>query len=282
MNILVTNSSGRYSRLALNFLQQLAPEANLFCLIQDEKDAVSLEARGINVRVADYFNKASLIRGLKDIDRVLLVSLPTPGIQQNFIEAANMAGVKFIAYTSLAGLKFDRMGFQVDHQATEDMISASKIDHTYLRNGWYLENCQPYLKTAVKTGKFWYVADQGTVSFALRREFAEAGARLILQEQPKRHITLTRWAYSYPEIGQALALACQKDLEIKAVDADTFITYLTQAGVPSKHAYKELTFQQYVKAGHNGEELSDQRVLEDVLGRKLEPFAEIVKEVIRN
>ncbi|WP_157463416.1 NAD(P)H-binding protein, partial [Deinococcus pimensis] len=59
---------------------------------------------------------------------------------RHVVEAAKEAGVKLLAYTSFLHADTTPVLLAGDHRATEELIRASGVGYTFLRNGWYVEN----------------------------------------------------------------------------------------------------------------------------------------------
>ena len=63
------------------------------------------------------------------------------------------------------------------------------IPYTILRNNWYIDLDEGLLHAAKKTGRFLYTSHQNKYSFALRREYAEIGAKVFLREKILKLLT---------------------------------------------------------------------------------------------
>jgi len=143
--IAVTGATGHLGRLVIEaLLERGVPSTGIVALARTPDRARDLEARGVQVRRADYTLPETLPGAVAGVDRLLLVSSSEVGQRaaqhRNVIDAAHRAGVGLVAYTSI--LKADRSGMQLaaEHRETEEMIRASGIPFVFLRNGWYLEN----------------------------------------------------------------------------------------------------------------------------------------------
>ena len=112
MNIMVTGAAGGYGSYALDYLKRLAPDANIYGLVHNAAKGKELEEEGIQVRVADYADRKALVEAFDGIDRLLFVSVPVFELQRNVVAAAKEAGVKFIAYTSIADPQYSKFGLE--------------------------------------------------------------------------------------------------------------------------------------------------------------------------
>lgn len=187
-----------------------------------------------------------------------------------------------MAYTSLYGLNCEKFGLEQNHRATEKLIKQSGIKHTFLRNNFYLEIPAPQLKSAVETGKFEYLSGDGKVAWALKREYAEAGARVILSDQYGEVVNLAGKPVTYPELAQAASIATGKKIEIKAVTPEQLSASVSSMGLNQMGVQATLLYQDYAKRGNNGEAQADPAEFERVLGHPLPSLPEAVKEAINN
>ena len=77
-----------------------------------------------------------MVKVLQGIARLLFVSVPTPGIQKNVVDASKECHVKYIVYTSINAIDTPKFGLEINHRQTEEWIKESGIPHTFLRNSW--------------------------------------------------------------------------------------------------------------------------------------------------
>lgn len=270
MNIMVTGVSGGYGAYAIDFLIKNSPaDVKLFALVWDESKATAWREKGVEVRIGDYADLPSMERALQGIDRLLFVSVSIPQIQENVVKACKINGVKYIAYTSLYGLEYEKFGLEINHKQTEDWIKQSGIAHTFLRNSWYLEIHKPQFDIAKATGEFWYMTGDKVISGALKKDYAEAGAKVILNPSDKEVLNFTGKAFTYQELGQAMASVLQKKINIQAVDKAKIEQQLADFGATPLQHLLVSAYQDYTAFGNNGEELANPSDLERILGRDL-------------
>ena len=67
--------------MVIDFIKKFDPIG----LIHSEKKAESLKAKGVEVRLGDFADKASLVKAFQGIDRLLFISVPYPNIQKNVV-----------------------------------------------------------------------------------------------------------------------------------------------------------------------------------------------------
>lgn len=280
MNYLVTGATGGYGSAALTSLKELVPPENIFGLARSAEKAQALSAAGFNVRLGDYDDPASLEKAFQGIDRVLFVS-GAPGNRQaehqNVINAAKAAGVSYIAYTSLANAAESSSGLAVDHVYTEKALSDSGIAHTFLRNNWYLENELPIIGAALQTDSLVYAAGEGKTGWALRREYAEVGAKAIVSAEFPEILELSGTPVTYQTLAAAVSEATGKQLAAVDANQKDFEASLVEAGLPAAVAEIFYGFQVDIKADVLNISSTD---FEKALGRPLTSLAAAVSELL--
>lgn len=183
----ITGATGHLGRLVIESLLKKGVEpSRIVALVRSPEKAADLAERGIQVRKADYDQPDTLGPALEGIDRLLLISSSEVGRRipqhRSVVDAAVKAGVGFIAYTSAPKADTIRMLLASDHKATEEIIRASGLPFTFLRNGWYLEVYTGQIPQYLQNGAIFGSADNGRISGAARADFAEAAAAVLTGE----------------------------------------------------------------------------------------------------
>jgi Predicted nucleoside-diphosphate-sugar epimerases len=168
---------------------------------------------------------------------------------------------------------------EINHKQTEEWIKESGIAYTILRNSWYMEVNQALFEYVKKTDKFVYFATKGQLSFALKREYAEAGARVISKGDFGSIINLANTPRSYKEMSLAAQEAVGHELDIETVESNEFISELVSAGISANWASVSAAYQEYTLKGNNGEEKADKTEFEKILGHPLTSLSDAIKEL---
>jgi NAD(P)H dehydrogenase (quinone) len=170
--IVVTGSTGRVGGLVARRLQQHRHQMRL--LVRDPDRAPPID--GVEVQVADYGNPDALAKGLRKGDRVFMVSLWIGGdvrleLHRSFINAAAKADVAQVVYLSFvkAG-KNAIFSHAQEHGATEDMLRASGVPWTAIRNSMYADDIPGWFDT---DGVAREPGDDARMSFSYRPELAD-------------------------------------------------------------------------------------------------------------
>lgn len=282
MKILVTGASGGYGNYAINYLKEYADKNDeIIGLVRNEQKAQILKDNNIAYRIGDYDDINSLNAAFKDIDRLLFVSVPNFSLQQNVVKAIEQSNINYVAYTSIYAVNKNKLGLEENHLNTENLIKKTGIDHTFLRNNWYLEIIAPFLKAASDAGKFDYYSGDKKISWALKREYAEAGAKVILNKNENEILNLSGNPVTLRDLGQATAKAMNKNIEIDEVNKDEFGKYLNKIDISSLGTMLVNTYQDYAINGNNGEDKANSKTFENILGHPLTPLDKGISELIK-
>lgn len=187
--IIVTGATGQLGRLVVEKLLARVPADQVGVSVRDPAKAADLLALGVRVRRGDFDDPAGLPHAFEDAAQVLIVSSNAAATGSDplaqhraAIDAARAAGVGRIVYTSHMGASassaFPPM---LDHAATEEMLRASGLPWTALRNGFYAESGLMLLGDFATIGVIEAPAD-GKVSWTTHADLAEAAALILVEE----------------------------------------------------------------------------------------------------
>lgn len=237
MTIAVTGATGQLGRLVLEELLASQEPAALVAVVRDGGKAEELRARGVQVRVADYSDPAALETALAGVDKLLLVSGSEVGSRvaqhANVVNAAKAAGVGFIAYTSVLAADTTALILAPEHKATEELIRASGLDYTILRNGWYTENYVQAVATARQTGAVVAAAGDGRVASAARADYAAAAAAVLSSagHEGRVYELSGDYAWDFKELATAITAIAGREVVYQPVSAPELVEVLTTAGL---------------------------------------------------
>ena len=135
----------------------------------------------------------------------------------------------------------------------------------------------PIIAAALSTGKFVYNAPTGKVGWALKREYAEAGAKVLAGADFPEVLELSGKTLTYAELVQALKSVSDKDFEVIVADDKSFVSHLVETGLPDFVAELFLGFQKDIEAKDLDVESKD---FEKALGHSLTETTEALKELL--
>lgn len=243
MTIVVTGATGHFGRLAVEALlaRGIAP-GEIVATGRRTQGLADLAARGVVVRAADYDDPASLDAAFADADRLLFVSGSEVGKRlgqhRNVVDAAVRAGVRHLAYTSAPHADTSPLPVNPDHKATEELIAASGVPATILRDNWYSENYLPDLETARETGEVVSATGAGLVASAPRADYAEAAAVVLTQggHEGRVYELAGDTAWDYDELAAALSDVLARPVVRRDLTPDERHARLVGAGLPEEVA----------------------------------------------
>lgn len=282
MKYAITAATGNFGKYAVSELTDLVGLDNVVAIARNTDKAKKVLPSGIEVREGNYDDKDSMVAALTDIDSVLFISSQPGGevsrLQQhkNVVAALVESNVSFVAYTSFPNAKESSSFLAEDHKNTEIEIENSGIAHAFLRNNWYLENEEMFINNGASNGKADYWADN-KAGWALEREYAEAAAKSLVSQRTKEVYELSGSLNSYEELGKALKLSTNSDIDIVKVSADEYTSELEKAGLPRETAEMVSSFQAPIDDGSLNIDSGD---LSALLGRNPLKLSEAIKEIL--
>ena len=175
------------------------------------------------IRKIVYANTPEVVEALKGIDTLLMVSARENPERvkehKEFLDAAKLAGVQHIVYTSFYGVD-EKATFTLsrDHAQTEAYIKELGFTYTFLRDNFYLDFL---IDMALENGEIRGPAGSGLVSAVARKDTSRVAAEILLN--PKE------WE------NQALNLTGPEDLSMEEIvallskETGKDITYLDES-----------------------------------------------------
>lgn len=234
--LFVSGASGHLGRLVIAALQSRGYDGKIIAGTRDPSKLADL--KGVEVRKADFTDKAGLITAMAGADKLLIISTDQIGTrlagQLVAIEAAKAAGVKEIAYTSMPNPEAPSpITFAPEHLGTEEAIKASGIPYTILRMNWYTHNMLGSLPNALAQGQWYTSVGSGKVNYVTREDCARAAAGALLKTASNQTYTVSGpAALSATEIATLASAASGKPLAVVNVTDEQLAAGATAAGVP--------------------------------------------------
>ncbi|MEC1260304.1 SDR family oxidoreductase [Bacillus swezeyi] len=277
MKMLVTGATGKLGSKIVERLLETVPADQLAVSVRNPEKAEGLRVRGVDVRQGDFDRPESLDSAFRGIDRLLMISADGDNetrIRQhgNAVAAAERAGVKFIAYTSIANARESKNFLAPTHKATEEAILKTGIPYSFLRNNWYLENETSSIQ-GVLAGAPWVTsAGNGKAGWALQQDYADAAAAVLSGNGHENTVyELSGKLLTQEEFVSALAEVLGKEVPVQQVDDAAYADVMKNAGLPDFLIPMLVDIQKGIREGTLAVESDD---FEKVLGRPLTPIKE--------
>ncbi|QMV43442.1 SDR family oxidoreductase [Cohnella cholangitidis] len=283
MKMLVTGATGKLGTKVVETLLKSVPASQLAVSVRNPEKAQGLQARGVEVRQGDFDHPETLNSAFAGIDRLLLISADGDNdtrIRQhtNAVAAAQRAGVKFIAYTSLANASESAIFLAEVHRFTEETIVKTGIPYSFLRNNWYLENEIASIQ-GVLAGAPWVTsAGSGKVGWALQQDYAEAAAAVLAGNGHDNTIyELSGKPLTQDQLASELGAVLGKEVSVQHVDDAAYADIMTGAGVPDFVIPILVGIQQGIREGTLQIDSND---FEKLLGRSVTPIREALTQIV--
>jgi NAD(P)H dehydrogenase (quinone) len=245
--ILITGATGHFGKATIDFLLAKGVSAgSIAALARDQSKAGDLISKGISTRFGDYNDYGSLVAAFTGVDKVLLISSSDIANrfqqQKNVVSAAKDAGVKHLLYTSFTRKNetdSSPIAFVAkSHIDTENIIKASGLAYTILKNALYADVLPMFLGDKVlETGVF-FPAGEGKAAFATREDMAEAAAAILTGNDhvEKEYILSGEDNYSLSDVAMFLSELSGKEILYTSPEVAIYTETIAKAGVPMEYA----------------------------------------------
>jgi NAD(P)H dehydrogenase (quinone) len=254
--IIVTGATGALNGATVDHLLERLPSTDVAVAVRDPAKAERFARRGVELRRGDYADPESLPAAFAGADQLLLVSASDPiadavSLHRAAIDAAVAAGVGRILYTSHQAAAPDNpFSPGRDHFATEQLLEASGLPWTSLRNGFYAHSLPwlagPWPKTGVIA-----VPGDGPVSWTAREDAAEAAA-VILASDGAYDGPTTITAPAAPTFEGLAVVASERSgrtVRFERMDEEDWLAGQAAAGQPDHRSRMLLGFYRAAQGG---------------------------------
>lgn len=256
MTIIVTGATGHLGRLAVeHLLARGVAASDIVAAGRNAEKLAELDALGVRTATIDFTDPASLDTAFAGADALVLVSGSEPGARvsqhTNAVEAAKRAGIARIVYTSAPQATTSTLVLAPDHKATEELITASGLTYTILRNNWYNENYAGAYAQAVASGEHRTGTGEGRVASASRSDYAEAIAAVLTTDGHANTVYELSGdsAWNGDEFAAAIAEASARPVSFVPLSFDERVAGLKAAGVDEGTAGFVATLDANIAAG---------------------------------
>lgn len=284
MSYVVIGATGHLGTLTIDSLLDRGIAANDIVAAGRNADKLTaLAERGVRTRPIDLDDPATLDGLFSPDDTVLLISGNEVGrrVTQHgrAIDAAKSAGVKRIIYTSAPSADATALVLAPEHKATEELIAASGLPATILRNGWYTENYLQAAEQARETGTVLTSVGDGRVASASRRDFAEAAAVALIDDTTtgKTYELSGDESWDQQELADAISRTIGRDVTLENVTSEEHQHLLVAAGLDEGTAGFVVALDANTRDGllgvTNGE-------LSTLIGRPTTPLIDGLREAV--
>ena len=272
----ITGVTGKLGSYVANLVDQQGI-ASIHLARSPERAKVYASAE---IRKMVYANTPEVVEALKGIDVLLMVSARENPERveehKSFLDAAKLAGVEHIVYTSFYGAD-EKATFTLsrDHAQTEAYIKELGFTYTFLRDNFYLDFL---IDMALENGEIRGPAGSGLVSAVARKDTSRVAAEILLNPKEWENQTLN---LTGPE-----DLSMEEIVELLSKNTGKTITYVDESVEEAYESRKKWPAQTWeydawistytaIKAEEQAGVSTD---VEKVLGRPAMSLIDVLKE----
>lgn len=232
------------------------------------------------IRKMVYANTPEVVEALKGIDVLLMVSAREnpERVEEHtsFLDAAKLAGVQHIVYTSFYGAD-EKATFTLsrDHAQTEAYIKELGFTYTFLRDNFYLDFL---IDIALENGEIRGPAGSGKVSAVARKDTSRVAAEILLNPKEWENQSLNLTGSEELSMEEIVALLSKETGKtITYVDESVEEAYESRKKWPAQNWEYDAWVSTYtaIKAGEQAGVSTD---VEKVLGRPAMSLIDVLKE----
>lgn len=232
------------------------------------------------IRRMSYANTPEVVEALKGIDTLLMVSARENPERvkehKEFLDAAKLAGVEHIVYTSFYGADEKAMfTLSRDHAQTEAYIKELGFTYTFLRDNFYLDFL---IDMALENGEIRGPAGSGKVSAVARKDTSSVAAEILLHAKKWENQTLNLTGPEELSMEEIVTLLSKvTNQPITYVDESVEEAYESRKKWPAQTWEYDAWVSTYtaIKVGEQAGVSTD---VEKVLGRPAMSLIDVLKE----
>ncbi|WP_164109903.1 MULTISPECIES: SDR family oxidoreductase [Sphingobacterium] len=271
---LITGVTGHLGNAAAEAFLQQEGASKLTVLSRNHEKAKSWAERGVEVKIGDYNDYKSLVNAFKGVEKLLFVSSSDlenrASHHQNVIAAAKAAKVNHVIFTSFqyqSTAGDSPNGLMPVYKTTEDLLIASGLTYTILRNGIYMDMLPDIIGPAIREGKVLFApAGDTPVAFTSRNDLAQAAANVLVNDGFENRIIdlVNGQRVCFQEIADQLGDVLKLKIMYLNVSDTEYQQALLDAGLPPIVVGLFVGILKSIKAGEFDKTGMD---LEAILGR---------------
>jgi len=279
--ILVTGASGTVGRAVLNEVVVNGVRA----MYRSKSDAAKAP-KNVEVVIADFADKVSLVPALKGVETVFIVCGPIPQLVElegNMIDASRAAGVRHVVLSSaLAAGRFNK-SFPSWHRQVEEKLEGCGLSYTILRPNGFMQNIVAYNSGSIRTESAFYAAmSDAKVSLVDVHDVGAVAAKVLLH--PEGHANKTYElngpeALSNAEIAKRLSKVTGREIKYVDIPEAAQRKAMLDVGMPEGQVTAILELQEYYRSGACA--IVD-RTIAGILGRQPRTLDEFLRENAAN
>lgn len=238
--IAITGASGHYGQLATDRLIVQGRARDLILITRNPAKLADRALSGCDVRYGDFDKPDTLRAAVSDADQLLLISGTRVGARvrqhQAAIDAAAAAGVGHVVYTSFVNVDpANPAVVTADHRETENLIVASGMAWTFLRDAHYADAMILNAGPGFIASGIWRTSTRGGREAMVWREDCVDCAVAVLTQDGHRNRAYRITGpnrESFAEIAAMLSEIRGHPIRLVETDDDGMYAHFDALGVP--------------------------------------------------
>ena len=264
--VLVAGATGQCGREVFRQLDEAG--FDVAAANRDPEKAKDILGNNIDSRELNYENSETYAKVLEGIDALYLM---LPNNVANLADKAKVLlrtakdkGIEKVIMLSAAGIE---TGSDNDLGQTEQTIKDLGFDYTFLRPGWFMQNCLSYMYgTIMNNDAIMLPAGEGKSAFIDTRDIAAVAVKAFQNdEHSKSAYTLTgKEALDYHEVAEKLSKVAGRKITYIPISDDDLIKAMRDNGAPEFMIQKMVWLYKTVRDGYAAATTPD---VKNILGR---------------
>jgi NAD(P)H dehydrogenase (quinone) len=240
--IAIIGASGHYGRLATDKLIANGSAEDLILITRTPQKLNDRTKAGCTVRFGDFDHPQSLQDALRGAERLMLISGTRVGarVRQHkaAIDAALAAHVRHVVYTSFVNVDVNNPAVvAIDHRETENLIRASGMAWTFLRDAHYADamilNAGPGF---IASGVWLTSTDGGREAMVWREDCVECAVAVLSQSGHENKIYQVTGPHreNFAEVAAMLSEVSASPIRVVETDDAGMFAHFDSLGIPRK------------------------------------------------
>ena len=236
----MTGASGRYGRLATEKLIAQGRARDLILITRTPAKLADCAQAGCEVRYGDFDRPETLRAAMNGADKLMLISGTRVGarVRQHraAIDAAAAAAVRQIVYTSFVNVEPANPAIvTIDHRETENLIRASGLASTFLRDAHYTDAMILNAGPGFIASGVWLTSTRGGREAMVWREDCVNCAVAVLTQDGHENKSYTVTGpnrENFAEVAEMLAEVTGRPIRLVETDDAGMYAHFDALGIP--------------------------------------------------
>ena len=236
----MTGASGRYGRLATEKLIAQGRARDLILITRTPAKLADCAQAGCEVRYGDFDRPETLRAAMTGADKLMLISGTRVGarVRQHraAIDAAAAAGVRQIVYTSFVNVEPANPAIvTIDHRETENLIRASGLAFTFLRDAHYADAMILNAGPGFIASGVWLTSTRGgREAMVWREDCVDCAVAVLTQDghENKSYTVTGPNRENFAEVAEMLADVTGRPIRLVETDDAGMYAHFDALGIP--------------------------------------------------